>query len=149
MRKEEIERIPCLVEVSNVFLTSYICWNFPILFIKYLLYFSTEYYINYFRYIGLKNRIRVLSFWNIIWLFRKFCVLNWDQALFEFCEKNQTLFELWFYWIWSFDIDWNKIESEKNLNHLTMLWTPPMGVNVGTETSFFWGLPPAYVWFWA
>jgi hypothetical protein len=30
-----------------------------------------------------------------------------------------------------------------------MLWTPPMGVNVGTETSFFWGLPPAYVWFWA
>jgi hypothetical protein len=30
-----------------------------------------------------------------------------------------------------------------------MLWTLPMGVNVGTETSFFWGLPPAYVWFWA
>ena len=24
-------------------------------------------------------------------MFRKFCVFNWDQAFFEFCEKNQTL----------------------------------------------------------
>ena len=37
------------------------------------------------------------------------------SSILEFCEKNQTLFELWFYRIWSFDIDWNEIESEKNL----------------------------------
>ena len=74
-----------------------------------------------------------LSFRNIINVFElvgylKNSISQLGSSIFEFCEKNQTLFELWFYWIWSFDLDWNKIEAKKNLNHLTMLWTPPMGV---------------------
>ncbi len=27
-------------------------------------------------------------------------------------KRTKYLFELWFYWIWSFDIDWSEIESE-------------------------------------
>ena len=82
-------------------------------------------------------------------LFRKFCVFNWDQALFEFCEKNQTLLNCDFIEYDLLTLTEIKIESKKNLNHLTMLWIPPIGINVGTETSFLWGLLPAYVWFWA
>ena len=79
--------------------------------------FITDYYLNYFRYIEIKKRIRVSSFWNIINVFElvgylENSVSQLGSSIFEFCEKNQTLFELWFYWIWSFDIDWNEIESE-------------------------------------
>ena len=105
------------------------------------MYFNIDYYFNYFRYIGLKKRIKVfdfLEYYNVFdlinWLFRKLC-LQLGSSTFEFYEKNQTLLncdfieydlltlteilrknqplsELWFYWIWSFDIDWYEIESE-------------------------------------
>ena len=61
--------------------------------------------------------MRVSSFWNIINVFELVGYLENSvsqprSSFFEFCEKNQTLFELWIYWIWFFDIDWNEVESE-------------------------------------
>jgi hypothetical protein len=59
------------------------------------LYFSKNYYFYYGRYIDLKKRIRVLSFWNIINVFElvgyleKFGFLNWDQAFLNFVKRTK------------------------------------------------------------
>ena len=69
-RDREYYEIPCLVEVSNSFLnwlyfaktSQFYLWNIYLSFI-------TDYYLNYFRYIEIKKRIRVSPFWNIINVF--------------------------------------------------------------------------------
>ena len=105
---------------------------FSILFIKIHLFFYTDYYFNYFRYIDLKKRIGVSFFskyykciW-ISWLFEKFHFSTGIKHFWILWKEPNIIWTI--YWIWSFDLDWNKIEAEKNLNHLSMLWTPPMGV---------------------
>ena len=134
---------------------------FLILFIKIHLFFCTDYYFNYFKYIDLKRRIRVSSFWNILNVFdlvgclensisstgiKHFWILWKEPNIclnYNFIEYDLlTLTEMnMIFWHW---LKWNWIWT------IWLCFGPSQwGLYIGTETSFFWGLPPASVWFWA
>ena len=85
--------------------------------------FITDYYLNYFRYIEIKKRIRVSSFWNIINVFELVSYLEnsvsqLGSSTFWILWKEPNivwtviLLNMIFDIDWSFDIDWYEIESE-------------------------------------